>query len=244
MLRFQNLRWLVVVMTVFILLTVPTMAQEASGLDVDIDETGVAIYRVNVDGSRSLIVFVPALQSDDEEVVAEDPVAADILQHGYLIINTAALNVRSGPGAEYTILATIAGGDEVHVVGRNDGREFWWFVELDNGQRGWINNIHTLIRGDLSGAPVIQTMGTLVQPTLYIGYPGNLIFPTLPHKGIAVCSLPGRSEFPIIGRSQQSNWYQIVAACQDGTAVTGWVQAEIGIVRNPAGLPFPVTDDN
>jgi hypothetical protein len=47
-----------------------------------------------------------------------------------------------------------------------------------------------------------------------------------------------------VGRSQQSSWYEIQATCQDGSAVTGWIAAEHGIVRNPAGVPFPVTDNN
>jgi len=243
MLRFQKLCGLFVMVAVFVVLAIPATAQSASGLDVEITEDGVSVFRINADGSQSLIIFVPALPAMmDTDSDGPISTSADVLTHGYLIINTGALNVRSGPGTEYTVIATIAGGDEVGVVGKNDGREFWWYVELANGQRGWINNIHTLIRGDLSGAPVIQTTGTLIQPTLYIGYAGNPIFPSVPHKGIPLCYLPGQSEFPIIGRTSQSSFYQIVATCQDGTIVTGWIQAEFGIVRNPAGTEFPVTN--
>ncbi|GEM_PF-3302944 len=244
MLRFQNLRWLIVIVASFIIMTVPATAQSATGLDVEIDETGVSVFRINADGSQSLIIFVPALLETVVEAPPENTfsTSADVLLHGFLIINTSSLNVRSGPGTEYTVIATVAGGEEVGVVGRNDGREFWWYVELDNGTRGWINNIHTLIRGDLSDAPIIMSSGTLVQPTLYIGYAGNPIFPSVPHKGIAVCTLPGQVEFPIVGRTSQSSWYQIVATCEDGRSVTGWIQAELGIVRNPAGIEFPVTN--
>lgn len=246
MLRFQKLRGLLVIVMIFIVLAIPATAQSAAGLDVEIDETGVSVYRINADGSQSLIIFVPALQETVVEAPSYVPTtySADVMEYGYLIINTPALNVRSGPGAQYTVITTIAGGDEVGVIGRNDGREFWWFVELENGTRGWINNIHTLIRGDLTGAPMIENMGTLVQPTLYIGYPGNLIFPSVPHRGVGICSLPGRVEFPIVGRTPQSAWYQIVATCEDGRSVTGWIQAEMGIVRNPAGLEFPVVDSS
>lgn len=237
------------VLALFVLLTaLPVTAQQsAPGLSVDITEAGVSVYRVNDDGTQSLIIFIPSITTSADVSIdaqtATEP-SADVISTGFLIVNTYALNVRSGPGAQYTILATVAGGDELHVVGRNDGRENWWYVELANGQRGWVNNIHVLLRGNLSGAPVIANQGVLIQPTLYIGFAGNLIYPSLPHDGNAVCALPGRSEFPIIGRSSQSSYYQIVATCQDGTAVTGWVEAQIGIVRNPAGVEFPVTDNN
>ena len=238
---------LLFVLGLLVLLTaLPISAQEtAAGLDVDVTEAGVSIYRVNTDGSRSLIIFVPAIPTETtavEETISAQ--AADAISTGYLIVNVGALNVRSGPGAQYTVIATIAGGDELDVIGKNDGRENWWYVELANGQRGWINNIHVLVRGDLSGTPVVEHEGVLIQPTLYVGYPGNPIFPSLPHDGAPVCYLPGDSIFPIIGRSQLSSYYEIVATCQDGTPVTGWIEAQWGIVRNPAGLEFPVTDNN
>lgn len=246
MLRFQKLRSLCLFIVLLILMAIPVSAQDSvNGLTVDIDESGVSVYRINDDGSQTLIIFVPAItQAIVEAEASTAPASADVLTSGHLIVNTSALNVRSGAGVKYTVVATVAGGDRLNVVGQNDGRESWWYVELADGTRGWVNNIHTIIRGSLAAAPVIESVGIIVQPTLYIGYPGNLIFPTLPHDGNAVCSLPGRVEFPIIGRSQSTNWYQIVATCQDGTAVTGWVQGEIGAVRNPAGLVFPVTDNN
>ena len=248
MLRFQKLRGLLVMILVFIVMAIPATAQtQPAGLQVEMDETGVSIFRVHPDGTISLIISIPAVTGEtvvEEDATTEDATvrSSDVMESGYLIVNTGALNVRTGPGAEYTVITTIAGGDEVGVIGRNDGREFWWYVELENGTRGWINNIHTLIRGDLSGAPVIESMGTLIRPTLYIGYPGNLLFPSVPHLGIAICSLPGRVEFPIIGRTPQSTFYEIEATCEDGSSVTGWIEAELGIVRNPAGVEFPVTN--
>jgi hypothetical protein len=260
MLRHLKFGWLLVLMTLFVvLLVVPVSAQEsAPGLEVVTSQAGVAIYRINPDGSKTRVVFVAAVSGATVGDVTADTtagqgggstssdasVSSDIFQAGYLIINAPALNVRSGPGAQYTVVAAVAGGDFVDVIGRNDGRENWWFVELANGQRGWVNNIFVLVRGDLRGAPVVEDQGVLIEPTLYIGFPGNPIFASLPHQGIPACYLPGRVEFPIIGRSSKANWFQINATCLDGAAVTGWIQAELGIVRNPAHTPFPVTDGN
>lgn len=241
MLQRSKIVWLFVVSLLVILTAFPVSAQ-APGLDVDISSEGVSVYRIQADGSRSLVIFIPAVASASAQ--ADSSMSSDINMDGYLIVNTYALNVRTGPGAQYTVIGTVAGGDELHVVGKNDGRENWWYVELANGQRGWVNNIHVLVRGDLSDVPVVEHMGVLIQPTLYVGYTGNPLYPTLPHQGAPVCYLPGNTEFPIVGRSGQSSWYQIAATCQDGTAVIGWIEAQLGIVRNPAGVEFPVTDDN
>lgn len=241
--RLKSYGLLVAVMVMMLISVIPASAQNPNGLDVDISSDGVAIYRVQDNGTRTLIIFIPAVINAGQgggEVLT--PTSADILTSGYVIVNTSALNVRSGPGAGYTILGTVAGGDHLSVIGKNDGRELWWFVDT-GGIRGWVNNIHVIIRGTLVGAPVVENLGTLIAPTLYIGWTGNPIFPSVPHNGIPVCTLPGRSEFEIIGQSKQANFYEISAVCQDGTPVIGWVMKEIGIVRNPADLKIPVTQE-
>lgn len=248
MLRHLKMGWLLVIMALMIgVFALPASAQETPpGFNIVSNATGIAIYRINADGSQTQIFFVSAtgnpladLGQGGGEVMET---SSDIMSTGYLIVNTPALNVRSGPGAQYTVLATVAGGDQLSVVGRNDGRENWWYVELANGQRGWLNNIHVVIRGDLTGTPVVAHEGVLILPTLYVGYTGNPLFPSVPHQGVPVCYLPGNTEFVIVGRTSTSSFYEIEATCQDGTLVTGWIEAVMGIVRNPARIEFPVTN--
>lgn len=242
--RIKTYGFLIALLVMMLISVIPASAQTVSRLEVDISADGVAVYRVHENGSRILVIFVPNAVATETATSDEDltPISADILTGGYLIVNTSALNVRSGPGAGYTILGTVAGGDELHVVGKSDTRELWWFVDT-GAIRGWVNNIHVLIRGNLTGAPVVENLGTLIHPTFYIGWTGNPIFPSVPHDGIPICTLPGHSEFEIIGRSKQTSFYEIVATCQDGTPVIGWVMVEIGIVRNPADLTIPVTQE-
>jgi len=251
MLRKFKMGWLLVIMALMVaVFAIPVSAQSTpAGYNIVTNGNGITIYRINADGSQTQIFHVAAVETVFDTTagqgggdITESVVAPDIMTSGYLVVNTAALNVRSGPGAQYTVLATIAGGDEVGVIGRNDGRENWWYVELANGQRGWINNIHVLIRGDLRGAPVVENQGVLILPTLYVGYAGNPLFPSVPHLGVPICRLPGNTEFVIIGRTSQSSFYEIEATCQDGTATTGWIEATLGIVRNPAHTEFPITN--
>ena len=46
------------------------------------------------------------------------------------------LNVRSGPGTEFSILREIYPGDQVKVLGRNGN---WLRVRLLNGPKGWVH---------------------------------------------------------------------------------------------------------
>lgn len=159
-------------------------------------------------------------------------------QTNYLIVNTAFLNIRSGDGPGYTILAVVPGGTILTPIGRNE-RYTWWFVE-HNGVQGWVNNIHVLVRGNLRNVPLQELVdAALIQPTLYVGFPGNPIYSELA-AGVSVrCYLPGNAEFPVIGRNRDTSWYLIEAEC-DGVIVTGWIEAEKGLIRNPAALPIPV----
>jgi uncharacterized protein YraI len=256
MLRHLKLGRLLVIMAMVVTaFAIPVSAQDApSGFNIITNDTGISIFRINSDGTQTRIFYVSATtgnaidsttgQGGGGSSSSSSVTSSDVIGTGYLIVNTQSLNVRTGPGTQYTVITTTAGGDQLGVIGRNNGRENWWFVELANGQRGWINNIHVLARGDLSSASVVEHQGVVIASTLYIGYPGNPLFPSVPHQGIPVCYLPGNSISTIVGRSQNSSFYEIQATCQDGSAVTGWVEAIHGIVRNPAGVAFPVTDNN
>ena len=62
-----------------------------------------------------------------------------------LVVNTAFLNIRSGPGVSYPVIATASGGDTfpVTMISRNGG---WYQVDTSAGS-GWVNVSYTLPRG-------------------------------------------------------------------------------------------------
>jgi uncharacterized protein YgiM (DUF1202 family) len=71
-----------------------------------------------------------------------------------LVVNTSFLNVRTGPGVQYTVLVTVVGGTELPVLGRHpDG--VWYQVNTDGGP-GWLNIEFTLPRGDFSNVPLVE----------------------------------------------------------------------------------------
>jgi uncharacterized protein YraI len=71
-----------------------------------------------------------------------------------LVVNTSFLNVRSGDGPQYTVIATVVGGTELPALGVNaDGT--WFLVSTPVGN-GWVDVSFTLPRGDFRFVPVIR----------------------------------------------------------------------------------------
>ncbi len=237
----QTYRFLFLLIMALVVLAValPGLAQDTTTTFVDYDvlqgDGFISVYGIDADGERHLIATLP-IATAATAVEAVEPGDATIL--GYLIVNTSYLNVRSGDGAGYTVLGIVSGGDTLDVIGRNHDRS-WWFVDA-GGVEGWVANQHVIVRGDLRDVPVVISDGVLIQPTLYVGFPDNPLWNDLSAAGVILCRLPGRSEFPLVGRSAGGNWYQIVAEC-DGEVVVGWIRAEQGLVRNPAAIAIPVT---
>jgi|GEM_PF-1168445 len=185
----------------------------------------------------AIVIEVPNV--DAPIVITATPLPEnDTRRRGYLIVNTDNLNIRTGTSPEYTVQVTVDGGTELDVLGRTEDFSYW-FVSYQ-GIRGWVPAEFVLIRGDLTGAPVVVTEGEIIQPTWINGAEGNPIFPYLPHEGIPVCTLPGNTEFRIVGRSGGGNWYQILANC-GGEPTIGWVEQELGLTRNPAEVVIPIT---
>ena len=54
------------------------------------------------------LVFGGAVSASDAEQTFQQPI---------LVVNTSFLNVRTGPGAQYTVLVTVVGGTELPVLG-------------------------------------------------------------------------------------------------------------------------------
>jgi uncharacterized protein YgiM (DUF1202 family) len=75
----------------------------------------------------------------------------------HIIINTGFLNVRSGPGSQFGVMATYPGGSELPVIGiAKDG--IWFLVEGPFGQ-GWVNSQFAVFRGSIKSVPIINTSG-------------------------------------------------------------------------------------
>ncbi len=70
-----------------------------------------------------------------------------------LLVNTGNLNVRSGPGREFTSIATVPGGTFLDVTGF--AANSTWFRVTGGFGIGWVDSSFTLLRGNGSSLPVV-----------------------------------------------------------------------------------------
>lgn len=147
----------------------------------------------------------------------------------HVVINTAFLNIRSGPGAQFSSVATVPGGTELPVLGiANDN--VWYLVQGAFGQ-GWINIEFALFRGDRTNLPIIKNaVGTLARPIANIN--GVVTLYATPNTSLGtVGAVSGPVQVDIVARTSDSAWVQI------NTAIGfGWVPASQVVVGGDLGL--------
>ncbi len=71
-----------------------------------------------------------------------------------VVVNTAALNARSGPGSQYTVIVTLPGGTELPVLASTADRA-WYLVATPVGN-AWVDIDFVIPRGDFTFVPVIR----------------------------------------------------------------------------------------
>lgn len=181
----------------------------------------------------------PALDFGDPIPVPDNPDRVISDNPGYALVNVSRANVRSSDSVNFKRVAIVNGGTPLIVLGRNAART-WWYVQIDD-IRGWISNEVVVLRGDLTDVPIVQTVDAeRTEPTVYVGFPGNPIVSEVSADGAEVCRLVGRAEHEVLGRNINGNWYRINGQCNDGTLREGWLQADLGILRNPGRVDIPV----
>jgi uncharacterized protein YgiM (DUF1202 family) len=164
------------------------------------------------------------------------------------IINTGALNIRSGPGAQYTTLGTLAGGTETRIIGRSADWS-WWLLETPLGT-GWANSVYILVRGDTASVPYVAP-GESASPATD-GQGGQAAPPpaiTGPSAFVATGALNIRSgpnstfpalgavyagtRMPIIGQSPDRGWWLV-----ESPFGNGWISKAFVIPEgNTTGVP-------
>jgi uncharacterized protein YgiM (DUF1202 family) len=176
------------------------------------------------------------------------PAAAQQQVVPILVVNTGALNVRSGPGPQYTVVTSVVGGTTLPVLASNsDGS--WYLVATAVGN-GWVDVSFTLPRGSFAFVPVINPLrpappaaplpSTLAlvsdddvvpQPALdvprIIGNAGNLNVRTGPGPQFSVItSVPGGTVLQGLAATPDGFWYLV-----EGVFGEGWVSAEFTLLR-------------
>jgi uncharacterized protein YraI len=148
----------------------------------------------------------------------------------HIVINTGNLNIRSGPGATYSVLATLPGGTELAVTGfAPDG--VWYRVAGSFGQ-GWVNSELTIFRGNGTGLPIVRDhSGVLDNAQAVIGNAVNLFI--APDGATLIGAISGPVTVDVVARTADSNWVQL-----NTSLGFGWVHAAgVSLTGNVNAIP-------
>lgn len=123
-----------------------------------------------------------------------------------IIVNTFALNIRSGPGPDYEVIATAAGGSQLNPTGRHPNQN-WWRVEGDYGV-GWVNVRYILFRGYVTTVPVVtEPIGELAKPYAMI-LTDRSVYST-PDESQEVGVLPAGTQYNVVARTDRWSMLQL-----------------------------------
>ncbi|MFW5709107.1 MAG: SH3 domain-containing protein [Chloroflexota bacterium] len=147
---------------------------------------------------------VTDVTGDQQQRAAAQPV---LRSPARVIINTGNLNIRSGPGSQFTRVATVPGGTELDVIGfAPDG--VWYLVQGTFG-RGWLNSEFTIFRGNGRSIPVIRdASGMLAQPMARVTNAVTLYAAPSTAAGV-IGAITGPVELAVVARTSDAAWVQL-----------------------------------
>ena len=201
-----------------------------------------------------LVIFLFATLFLTSQVFARQ----NIVQTPTAEIVTGALNVRSGPGLEYSIVTVVNQGNVVNLLGRN-ADSTWAYVQTASATLGWVNASSTYINPSVAISSLDEVTTATATPTAVptsTSVPNPTSTPTpVPATGstatvatgaLNVRSGPSVAYSPVavitqgtvvtlIGRNDNSSWAKI--RLSDNTE--GWVNASL-ITPNVAISSLPV----
>jgi uncharacterized protein YraI len=152
-------------------------------------------------------------------------------------VNTGALNVRSGPGLEYSSLAVAYNGHVVQLLGRNTFTT-WLKVRLFNGQEGWVNAKYISTTYPTGNLPIMWDDAVIPGAPTAIVVTGNLNIRTGPGAGYsAITSVPYGTTLTLVGRNADGTWVKV--RMSNGTE--GWVNASYLTTSVPVSS-LPIVD--
>jgi uncharacterized protein YraI len=161
------------------------------------------------------------------------------------------INVRSGPGSQYSTYGVISIGTSVEVIGISEDGE-WWVVKVSieyaPDGRGWVKGEFVEVT-NAENVPVIPTppLGDIEFPPPDAGSPTATVLQAVnvrsgpstdyPTYGIA----PAGAIAPVVGISEDGLWWVIKISVDLSPEGQGWVSADF--VEVTGGEDAPVIPD-
>ncbi|MBN1565034.1 MAG: SH3 domain-containing protein [Anaerolineae bacterium] len=169
----------------------------------------------------------------------------------YAVVTATYLNVRSGPGPNYSILGQVYGNQTLPIIGRNTDSS-WYQVSTIYGP-GWVYAAYVVTRNEYGATGVTSNLlgdAEVVGP-IGIANTGALFVRSGPGpQYTSLGAIPGGTEGQILGRNADWTWWLM-----DTIYGPGWVYSTYILVRGdpstvayvdpgaalPAALPSTTT---
>jgi uncharacterized protein YraI len=199
-----------------------------------------------------LVLLFVALLASAVGALAQAQYAAPIA-----VVNTGNLNVRSGPGPQFSVITTVPGGAQLPVLGFNEDAS--WYLVTSPAGNGWVYASFTVPRGDFRFVPVLTVQslegatvsnGTLslpgangtvaapvpeLDPGRVVVNTGNLNVRSGPGAQFSILgSVPGGTTLPVDGTTPDQAWFLV-----DSPFGPGWVDGGFVVFRGSiASVPI------
>jgi uncharacterized protein YraI len=156
------------------------------------------------------------------------------------------INVRSGPGTQFEIVARLEAGDIVPVDGRDSPDSLWLRVVLANNMRGWVAFFTVTVSGDTQTLPIVEQQPEITPPAdaldgevrvLALGRVNVRSGPAITYE--VVSQLEAGDEAQAQARSSETNDWLLIEQAE----VVGWVAYfTVTVIGDTASLPVRVPE--
>ncbi|MFQ5340774.1 MAG: SH3 domain-containing protein [Anaerolineae bacterium] len=107
---------------------------------------------MRIDGDVMALAVLELAQPDELQATPTVPPAGEL----NAVVTAGGLNVRAGPGIEYTRLGAVAGGTELTLTGRNEAGTWVHGRASEETLEGWLSAKYMRIDGDVTALPVLD----------------------------------------------------------------------------------------
>ena len=151
------------------------------------------------------------------------------------VVASGALNVRSGPSVNFSVLVKVYNGTSMTAIGRNSANS-WLKVRLSSGQEGWVNASLVYLNVAIGSLPLADAPPAPA-PTAIVAS-GELNVRSGPGTGYGVLAvLRNGDSVSLLARNSSTTWVKIRTAA----AVEGWVN--VSMLYTNLAIPYlPVVD--